>query len=183
MSRRDKGEGLVSPQELRRYLQRRLPEYMIPAIFVPLDALPLTPSGKLDRKALPTVDGTRPTLEESYVAPRTPVEEVLARIWAEVLGLDRVGMDDNFFDLGGHSLQANLLLSRVRDAFQVSLPLQTMFESTTVAVLAELLVEHESQPGRTEKIARLIQRIKGSSREELQQTLEQRRQQAARADR
>ncbi|MBV9787370.1 MAG: amino acid adenylation domain-containing protein, partial [Chloroflexi bacterium] len=182
MSRRDRGEGLGSA-ELRRYLQRRLPEYMIPAVFVPLDALPLTPSGKIDRKALPAVDGARPTLEESYVAPRTPVEEVLARIWAEVLGLDRVGMDDNFFDLGGHSLQANLLLSRVRDAFQVSLPLQTMFESTTVAVLAERLVEHESQPGRTEKIARLIQRIKGSSREELQQTLEQRRQQAARADR
>ncbi|HEY0603657.1 MAG TPA: amino acid adenylation domain-containing protein, partial [Herpetosiphonaceae bacterium] len=177
-SRTPKGHPVLGSSELRRFLQRRLPDYMIPSIFVTLDALPLTASGKIDRKALPAVDGARPTLEQSFVAPRTPVEDVLARIWAEVLDLDRVGIYDNFFDLGGHSLQANLLLSRIRDAFQVSLPLQTMVESTTIAVLAERLVEHETQPGRTEKIARLIQRIKGSSREELQQTLEQRRQQA-----
>jgi hypothetical protein len=89
-----------------------------------------------------------------------------------------VGVHDNFFDLGGHSLRAIVLLSRVRDAFQISLSLQTMFDSTTVASLAALLIRHETQPGRTEKIARLLQRIKGASRDELQASLEQRRQQS-----
>jgi amino acid adenylation domain-containing protein len=163
---------------LRAFLRERLPDYMIPSVFVTLDALPLTASGKLDRAALPAVGGERPALEQAYVAPRTPTEEVLAMIWADVLGVERVGVHDNFFDLGGHSLRAIVLLSRVRDAFQISLSLQTMFDSTTVASLAALLIRHETQPGRTEKIARLLQRIKGASRDELQASLEQRRQQS-----
>ncbi|HEX6289378.1 MAG TPA: amino acid adenylation domain-containing protein, partial [Herpetosiphonaceae bacterium] len=178
----DAPEAQLTTSELRRHLQRSLPDYMIPAVFVPLDTLPLTPNGKLDRAALPDAGGARPALEQSYVAPRTPTEQVLAMIWAEVLEIERVGVHDNFFDLGGHSLRAILLLSRVRDVFQISLPLQAMFQSTTVAALAALLVEHESEPGRTDKIARLLQRIKGVSREELKTTLEQRRQQSRAAN-
>jgi amino acid adenylation domain-containing protein len=123
--------------ELRGYLQEHLPGYMVPSDFVRLDALPLTPHGKVDRRALPAPKQTRPELASAFIAPRTPVEEVLAEIWAEVLSLDAVGIDDNFFDLGGHSLLATKVVSRVREAFQVDLPLRHLFESPTVATLAE----------------------------------------------
>src|SRR5262249_27816604 len=105
----------VVPQ-LRRYLTQRLPGYMVPGAVVLLDVLPLTPNGKIDRRALPAPDAARRGVEAEFVAPRTPTEEVLASIWAEVLGLDQIGMDDNFFALGGHSLLATQLVSRVRDA-------------------------------------------------------------------
>ncbi|HEY7768546.1 amino acid adenylation domain-containing protein, partial [Longimicrobium sp.] len=118
----------------REHLLRELPEYMVPSAFVFLDALPLTPNGKLDRKALPAPDFT--PAEERYVAPRTPVEEVLAEIWAEVLRLERVGVEDSFFELGGHSLLATRVVSRVRDVFAVELPLRALFEGPTVAELA-----------------------------------------------
>ncbi|MCI0546224.1 MAG: amino acid adenylation domain-containing protein, partial [Candidatus Rokubacteria bacterium] len=134
------------PSELRRYLEERLPEHMVPAMFVLLESLPLTPSGKLDRRALPAPDTGRPMLERSYVAPRTPVEGVLARIWTDVLGLDQVGVHDNFFtELGGHSLLGTQLVSRLRQTFQVELPLRRLFEAPTVAELAgaveELLID------------------------------------------
>ncbi len=123
--------------ELRGQIKDKLPEYMIPSEFVLLDELPLSPNGKLDRRALPAPDTARPDLAGNYVAPRTPVEEKLAAIWAEVLGLDRVGVQDNFFELGGHSLLATQLISRVRQAFSVELPLRSLFELPTVASLAE----------------------------------------------
>jgi len=98
--------------------------------------LPLTENGKVDRKALPAPDGSRPELEKQYVAPRTAVEEVLAGIWSEVLGVERVGVADNFFELGGHSLLATQVISRVREAFRVELPLSELFERATVRELA-----------------------------------------------
>jgi amino acid adenylation domain-containing protein len=124
---------------LRAHLAERLPEYMIPSAFVYMDAFPVNPNGKLDRKALPEPDFA--PAEEGYVAPRTPVEEVLAGIWAEVLGLERVGVEESFFDLGGHSLLATRVVSWVRDVFGVDLPLRALFEGPTVAELARAVEE------------------------------------------
>ncbi len=121
--------------ELRKRLQGQLPEYMVPSAFVALDALPLTPNGKLNRKALPAPEYTGE--DGAYVAPRTPSEEVMAAIWAGVLRVERVGANDHFFDLGGHSLMATQVMSRIREAFQVELPLRALFEAPTVAGLAE----------------------------------------------
>jgi amino acid adenylation domain-containing protein len=110
---------------------------MMPSAFVVLDKLPRTPNGKVDRRALPVPDKARPELEETFVAPRTPIDEVLAGIWAEVLGLDKVGVQDNFFELGGHSLLATQVISRVRDAFSVELSLYSLFEAPTISSLGE----------------------------------------------
>jgi acyl carrier protein len=104
-----------------------------------LDALPLTPSGKVDRKALPVPDESRTPLETAFVAPQTPTEKRLAKIWQEVLGLDQVGIQDNFFELGGHSLLAMQVLSRACDHFEVELPLARLFETPTIAGLTELI--------------------------------------------
>ncbi len=120
--------------ELRAWLRERMPEYMVPAAVVVLDALPLTPHGKTDRRALPAPELSGAA--EAYVAPRTPTEEVLAGIWAEVLGVERVGVEESFFELGGHSLLATRLVSRVRGSFGVEIPLQAVFEAPTVAGLA-----------------------------------------------
>jgi amino acid adenylation domain-containing protein len=130
-------ESFPSVDRLRAALAEALPDYMIPSTFVRLPALPLTPNGKLDRRALPEPDEERPDLERAYEAPRTPVEEALAGIWAEILSLERVGVHDDFFELGGHSLLATRVISRVRNAFQVELPLRSLFEEPTVAGLAE----------------------------------------------
>ncbi len=123
--------------ELRRFLQTKLPDYMLPSIFMLLDALPLTPNRKVDRRALPTPDLITPPAEETFVAPRTPTEALLADIWTEVLGLERVGIHDNFFELGGQSLLGTRVISRLRDRLQLELPLRIMFEAVTIASLAE----------------------------------------------
>jgi amino acid adenylation domain-containing protein len=123
--------------ELRDFLKTKLPEYMVPAIFVFLETLPLMPNGKIDRRALPSPDRSRPELDKAFVAPRTPTEELLAEIWAQLLDIERVGIHDNFFDLGGHSLLATQVVSRIRETFQVEIPLRRLFEVPTVAGLAE----------------------------------------------
>ncbi len=122
--------------ELRTYLKERLPDYMIPSTFVQLEELPLTPNGKIDRRALPTPGQGWLETGQEYVAPQTPVEELLADIWEEVLGVEMVGIHDNFFELGGHSLLATQLISRVRTAFGIEMPLRQLFESPTVQELA-----------------------------------------------
>ncbi|HYO14676.1 MAG TPA: amino acid adenylation domain-containing protein [Thermoanaerobaculia bacterium] len=124
-----------SPADLRDHLRRSLPEYMIPAGFVTLAELPVTANGKLDRRALPPPQWGTGT-ETGSAAALTPVEEIVARLWAEVLGLPRVGPDDNFFELGGHSLSGTQVVSRLRQAFQVDLPLRALFAAPTVAGLA-----------------------------------------------
>ncbi|MFZ6028170.1 MAG: amino acid adenylation domain-containing protein [Chloroflexota bacterium] len=129
-------EKALSTSELRASLAQQLPEYMLPTHFVRLEAIPLTVNGKVDRRALPLPNDTRPELGDAYAAPGTPVEEELAGIWADVLSLKRVGVHDNFFELGGHSLLAAQLLARIRRAFQVELPMLQVFEKPTVAELA-----------------------------------------------
>ncbi|HVH12960.1 MAG TPA: amino acid adenylation domain-containing protein, partial [Longimicrobium sp.] len=126
--------GDAEVESLRTHLRQALPDYMVPGAFVLLDALPLTPNGKVDRRALPAPE--HEWAEERYVAPRTPVEEVVAGIWAEVLRLERVGVEDNFFELGGHSLLATRAISRIREVFEVEVPLRALFEGGTVAELA-----------------------------------------------
>jgi amino acid adenylation domain-containing protein len=124
-------------QELRLHLKERLPEYMVPQHFVLLDKLPLTPNGKLDRRALPTPDESRTEAGQYFVAASTiPAEEILAGIWSELLGIKRVGLHDNFFEIGGHSLLASQIISRVREVFNVSVPLRRMFDAPTIAGLA-----------------------------------------------
>ncbi len=130
------GDGVAAePSLLRAHLKHSLPDYMMPSAFVLLDALPLTPNGKVDRRALPIPEDDA-VVRGEYVAPRTPVEELLASIWCEVLKLDRVGINDNFFELGGHSLLAMRLVARARDAFQTELPLRALFEAPSLGGLA-----------------------------------------------
>ncbi|HEU0079734.1 MAG TPA: non-ribosomal peptide synthetase, partial [Longimicrobiaceae bacterium] len=128
------GAEAPRPAELRAHLKERLPEYMIPASFTVLEALPLTSNGKVDRRALP--DPELAADADAYVAPATPTEETLAAIWAEVLKLERVGARDEFFALGGHSLMATRVIARAREAFGVEVPLRAIFEAPTVAGLA-----------------------------------------------
>jgi len=112
---------------------------MVPSAFVFLEALPITPNGKVDRRALPAPDQARPELEQTFVAPRTRLEEQIAVIWAEVLKLERVDMHDDFFDLGGHSLWPPRVISRVREAFHTEVPLRSLFAMPTVAGLADVI--------------------------------------------
>ncbi|MBD2727826.1 amino acid adenylation domain-containing protein [Nostoc sp. FACHB-892] len=126
--------------QLQAYTAQKLPEYMIPSAFVILESLPLTGNGKVNRHALRAFYyDAKPQLSENYIVPRTPVEQVLMKIFAEVLGLKRVGIYDNFFELGGHSLLATQLVSRVRDALRVELPLRSVFEAPTIAQISKIV--------------------------------------------
>ncbi|HEY0783060.1 MAG TPA: amino acid adenylation domain-containing protein, partial [Thermoanaerobaculia bacterium] len=130
------GATVLTTTELRRFLAAHLPEHLIPAVFVVLAELPLTGSGKVDRRALPAPESDRPLLEREYAAPESPVEEALCAIWAAALGIERVGVDDNFFELGGHSLLATQVIAQIRERLDVELPLITLFQMPTVAQLA-----------------------------------------------
>jgi amino acid adenylation domain-containing protein len=130
-------EQACAISELRGFLKQQLPEFMVPSAFVELDTLPVTASGKVDRKALAVSGYSRSEPAQDFVAPRTPIEELVAEIWAEVLELEQIGIHDNFFDLGGHSLLATRVNSRIRDALQLNMPLRMQFESPTIAELAE----------------------------------------------
>src|SRR6185369_5256419 len=150
------GDQTLADGELRSHLKGRLPEYMIPSAFVFLDALPLTPNGKVDRSALPAPEMTR---QAELIAPRTATEERVAALYAHVLNLKEVGIYDNFFDLGGHSLLATQVISRVREDFQIEVPVYSLFEAPTVEGLAEnidaqLRAGNTLKPSRPERVAR-----------------------------
>jgi amino acid adenylation domain-containing protein len=130
-------EAASAVSELQGVLKEHLPEYMMPTAIVPLNELPLTANGKVDRRSLPAPDLTQVQPHATFIAPSTPTEEMLAGIWAEILGLEKVGIHDNFFELGGHSLLATQVISRLQKVFQVELPLRQLFESPTVAGLAK----------------------------------------------
>jgi aryl carrier-like protein len=130
-------EKILTPATLRRYLNGRLPRYMVPQAFVLLEKFPLTTNGKLDRRALPACENMQPT--RNFMTPRTGTEKALAAIWSELLNKENIGVDDDFFDLGGHSLLAIKLVSRMRDVFESDLQLRNLFEHPTVAGLAEVI--------------------------------------------
>jgi len=130
------GEEMPATADLRSYLKQDLPEFMVPSTFITLKAMPLMPSGKVDRRALPAPDAGRPELEHAYTAPRTQVEVMLAKIWAEMLGLEQVGIHDNFFELGGNSLLAARVVDRVQKIMRKPVPLAIIFRAPTIAELA-----------------------------------------------
>ena len=136
----------VSVNDLRRFLQERLPEYMVPASIIQLAELPMTQNGKVDRKALPAPDHRRPELDSGYVAPRTETERTITALWQEVLAVEKVGVNDNFFDLGGHSLYVVLLHNRMKETFQKDLSIVDLFRYPTVGSLAKLLSPEEAKP-------------------------------------
>jgi amino acid adenylation domain-containing protein len=138
-------EAGLSIEELRNFLKDKLPFYMVPAAFLFLDAMPLLPNGKVNRKALPLPDVSRPDLEEAFVAPRTPTEEKLARIWADVLGLEKIGIRDNYFDLGGASIQSLEIISKAGEA-GLTFALESLFEFQTIEELAAAIDSSASTP-------------------------------------
>ena len=152
----------VTARNLRDHLKDLVPAYLIPASFVFLDAIPLTPNGKLDRQALPAPD--KDLLHRGdIVAPRTPVEKALADIWSEVLQVRPIGIHDNFFELGGHSLLATRVISRVNQDFDMQMPLRKLFESPTIEGLALIIAEMKVQDLDSEEMGRLLAELEGAS--------------------
>ena len=169
------GEQESPVATLRHFLQERLPDFMMPSAFVVMDALPLSPNGKVDRNLLPMPGLSLGSREETYVEPRTALERILAAVWSETIGVERVGVQDNFFELGGHSLLATQVLARVQEDFQVDLPLRIMFEGMTVEQMAQAVLENEAVPGQSEKIAQALLKIESMSEAEFAEALRQKR--------
>ncbi|HET8846083.1 MAG TPA: phosphopantetheine-binding protein, partial [Ktedonobacteraceae bacterium] len=164
------------PGELRTYTLHRLPDYMVPAAIVVLEHWPLTPNGKLDRRQLPApLWSERSGVTTALVAPRTPLEEVLAEIWRQVLGIEQIGVNDDFFALGGHSLLATQVIARLREILHTEVPLRVLFERPTIAGLVNFLVSNEAVPGRLEKIAKIYQKVSSMSKSEVNALLHQKK--------
>lgn len=161
-----KAENAVTRADLRTFLKRQLPDYMIPSTFVMLDALPLTPSGKINRQALPAPVDT--TSENTYVAPRTQDEKILAAIWAEALGLPRVGIHDDFFDLGGHSLAVTQIISRIAERFNLDLPVRSLLEAPSVAAIAAVVKERQARETSAADLASVLAEVESLSEEDAQ---------------
>jgi acyl carrier protein len=168
-----KQEQVSTPNELRRFLKEKLPEYMVPKAFVILKAMPLMSNGKVDRRALPAPNTATSELEAVFVAPRDSVEEVVAEIWMEILGLEKVSVHDNFFDIGGHSLVATQLISRIRQAFQVELPLKVIFSTAapTIAELSEVITRYQIEQADEAEIAATLEELNDLSDEEVKALL------------
>lgn len=156
---------------LRKALDVTLPKHMIPSVFVMLDSMPLTPTRKVDRNALPEPGNGRPEIDTPFVAPRTTVEKDLAKNWCEALSLDRVGIHDNFFDLGGHSLAAIRVVSRVVQTFGIALPLKTLFDSPTVADMAAVIEPNQAKLASEEDLKRMLSELEAMTEEDTQRLL------------
>jgi amino acid adenylation domain-containing protein len=159
--------------QLRSFVKTKLPEYMIPSSFVIMDQLPLTASSKIDRRALPAPEAARGP-DQKLVAPEGAVEEVLAEIWAELLGLDQIGRHESFFELGGHSLLATQVVSRVLDVLSVELQVRQIFQTQTIAELARAILDNSAQPERVERTANLVLRLSQLTDAEAVSLLEER---------
>jgi acyl carrier protein len=164
---------MPSTTQLRRHLQGRLPDYMLPSAFVIVDSMPLTETGKIDRSALPVPEEARPELAQKYLAPRSALEQVLAGIFAEILKVERVGIQDNFFELGGHSLLATQVTSRIRQLLSVNFPLRKLFEDPTVSGLAAAAFHDSSNYRQIEHTAELLLQIAEMSEEEVASRLQE----------
>ena len=158
-----------SVSELRSYLKAKLPDYMIPSAFVGLDTLPLTLNGKINRPLLPKPDGSRPVLDTPFVAPKNAIEERLANIWAELLKIEKIGIHDNFFDLGGHSLAAFRVISRVIQTFQLELPVKALFDAPTLAEMAAIIEQNQAKWANETELTQLLREVEAMSEEEAQQ--------------
>jgi amino acid adenylation domain-containing protein len=172
-----KSSVVITATELRAHLKERLPEYMVPSAFVMLEALPLSANGKVDRKALPAPDSS--LVSDIYVAPRDAVEEMIAEVWAEVLRVERVGVEDNFFESGGHSLLAMQVVSHLRQLMGCELPLRLMFEEPTVAGLASALARDPEARASALRAAQMLARLSSLSEEEVESMLSEERLTAA----
>jgi len=162
---------IPSVNELRGFLQKTLADYMIPSVFVNIDKIPLTSNGKVDRKALPAPSNSRPELGTPIVEPRTMLERELVSIWAEILSLQEVGIHDSFFDLGGHSLAATRVVSQVIKKFQLELPLQSLFQSPTIAEMAAVIMEHQGKRLGEKDLDRMLGELESLSDEEAKRLL------------
>ncbi|HXV49529.1 MAG TPA: non-ribosomal peptide synthetase [Candidatus Binatia bacterium] len=167
---RDDSQSLTV-SSLRAALEEKLPSYMIPATFMFMQHLPLTSSGKIDRRALPASRRGRDELANRFVAPRSALETVLAQLWSEVLQLGEIGVDDNFAELGGDSLLASQIASRLNDLFSLSQPIKTLFGTSTVAALAAFVSAQERSPGEAERIAVAVLKVAEMSTEEVAKAL------------
>ncbi len=141
---------------------------MIPSALVLLDELPLTPNGKVDRRGLPATGQNRAESDKTFTAPRTPVEEVLASDWSEVLKVDKVGTHDNFFDLGGNSLLAVQIVSRIRSAFSIEFPLRSLFEIPTIAEIAAMIEQNQAKRASDPELAQILREVEAMTEEEAQ---------------
>ena len=163
--------GAVNNSTVRRFLQERLPDYMIPSRLLLLERMPLTPHGKVDRRALPAIGSQRPELEREYVAPRNTVEEELARIWAESLTIEKIGAFDSFFELGGQSLKSVQIISKIRDRLGVQLPLRALYEAPTLAELAlRITIEIAKESGQ-DRLAEALAEVENLSADALEAML------------
>jgi amino acid adenylation domain-containing protein len=162
----------IEVSQLRDYLRQSLPEYMVPSGYVWLEKMPVTANGKLDRAALPEADRAEVGREKQYVAPRGPVEELLAGIWSQVLAVDRVGIHDNFFELGGHSLLLTQVSSRIRSAFSVDVPLRILFDTPTISRLGVVIAAEQIKEADSDEASELLRELQHLSPEEIGALLE-----------
>ena len=166
-----RARAVLAVNELRQFLREQLPEFMVPSFFVTLETLPLTHTGKLNRKLLPPPRQSRNDLADAYLAPRTPLEEIIAEVLCEALHLPQVGIHDDFFTLGGHSLLAVRVIGRLRDRLELELPVRYLFESPTVAGLAAGVLQHQTANRDENEVDRLLSALEGLPEDEARRRL------------
>jgi hypothetical protein len=164
-------DAVVKESGLRSYVRQRLPEYMVPVAVVLLNELPLLPSGKLNRRALPRVESSRVQSDKPFVPPRTPVEHDIAVLWRELLGLEQVSIHDNFFELGGHSLLLTQLASRIRSGLYVEVPLRRLFEAPTILEMTKVVAECQAQQHDPAELAQMLKELSVLSSDQIKAML------------